>query len=322
MQRYAYFPGCASESTAKSTKLANDFVFGAIGIDLVEIKDWCCCGATSAHTLSEAVGLALPARALARAEEDYPDLDVVTGCASCYARLKLANYKVRNDEESAWIVEKSLGRPYSAKRDVFNFLDILNTDEGKASIESAIMRTFKDLKVACYYGCLNIRPAEVTGAIDRENPMAMDEIAALTGAEPVEWGFKTECCGAAHQNDAAMEARPLTARILENAMAAGANVILTACPMCQLNLEMRQAEYARKRKERKTGKKIMPVLDMIQKPLQRETIPVLSITELLAIAMGAGENRLSLDSHHVNVTGVIARGLSGMSKKDVREALI
>ncbi|MDR0875179.1 MAG: CoB--CoM heterodisulfide reductase iron-sulfur subunit B family protein [Clostridiales Family XIII bacterium] len=322
MLRYAYFPGCASESTAKSTTLANEFVFGAVGIDLVEIEDWCCCGATSAHTLSETVGLALPARALSRAERDHPDLDVVTGCASCYARLKLANYKVRTDKDAAWLVEKALGRPYTAKNEVLNFLDILSLDEVKASIETAILRKFKDLKVACYYGCLNIRPAEVTGAKDRENPMAMDEIAVLTGAVPVDWGFKTECCGAAHQNDAARQTRPLTARILENAMAAGADVILTACPMCQLNLEMRQTEYARKREEKKTGKKVFPLLDMVIKPEPQETIPVLSLTELLAIAMGAGGRRLSLDVHHVPVGGVIAQGLSGMNEKEVREAFI
>jgi heterodisulfide reductase subunit B len=322
MRRYAYFPGCASESTAKSTTLANAFVFGAVGIDLIEIKDWCCCGATSAHTLSETVGLALPARALAQAEQDHPDLDVVTGCASCYARLKLANYKVRTDKDAAWLVEKALQRPYTAQREVLNFLDILSAAEVKEAIEAAVLRKFKDLKVACYYGCLNIRPAEVTGAKDRENPTAMDEIAALTGAEPIEWGFKTECCGAAHQNDAARETRPLTARILNNAMAAGADVILTACPMCQLNLEMRQAEYARKRTEKRTGKKIIPLFDVIQKPEPAEAIPVLSITELLAIAMGAGAKRLSLDVHHVPVTGVIARGLSGMDEKEVREAFL
>jgi heterodisulfide reductase subunit B len=152
--------------------------------------------------------------------------------------------------------------------------------------------------------------------------MAMDEIAALTGAVPVDWGFKTECCGAAHQNDAAQQTRPLPARIRENAMGAGADVILTACPMCQLNLEMRQTEYARKREERKTGKKVFPLLDMVIKPEPQETIPVLSITELLAIAMGAGAKRLSLDVHHVPVTDVIARGLSGRNKKEVREALL
>ena len=317
MKRYAYFPGCASESTAKSTRLANEFVFGAIGVDLIEIRDWNCCGATSAHTLSDAMGLALPARPLAKAEAEWPGLDVVTGCASCYARLKLTNHRVRTDREARYMVEKIIGRPYEAKREVLNFLDILADKEVRRAIEGALLRRFKKLKTACYYGCLNIRPAEITGARDRENPQTMDEIAALTGAEPIDWGFKTECCGAAHQNDAALETRPLAGRILENALACGADAIITACPMCQLNLEMRQREYIRKRKDRLAGKASFPLLSMALPPDPDHSIPVLSITELLAVAMGAGGRRLALDAHHVPAGRVLAGAL-----RDEREVFI
>jgi len=317
MKRYAYFPGCASESTAKSTGLANEFVFGAIGIDLIEIKDWNCCGATSAHTLSDSMGLALPARPLARAEQDFPDLDVVTGCASCYARLKLTNYRVRTDKNAKYMAEKIIGAPYEAKNEVYNFLDILADADVRKTLENALLRRFKNLKVACYYGCLNIRPAEITKARDRENPLAMDELAALTGAEPIDWGYKTECCGAAHQNDAAKETRPLAERIIENARACGADMILTACPMCQLNLEMRQSEYIRKREERRTGKAQFPLIDMIFPADPDDCIPVLSITELLAIAMGAGGLRLELDSHFVPVGKVIADSLRDETESEV-----
>ena len=311
MKRFAYFPGCAAQSTAKSTKLANDFVFGAIGIDLVEIKDWNCCGATSAHTLSDTMGLALPARPLARAEQDWPDLDIVTGCASCYARLKLTNHRVRTEGEARYTVEKVIGKPYKAEREVYNFLDILSGEEMLKSIDDALLRRFKNLKAACYYGCLNIRPAEITGAADRENPQAMDRIVALTGAEPVDWGFKTECCGAARQNDAAYCARPLAGKIIENARACGAKVIITACPMCQLNLEMRQNEYIRKREEKKTGKAVFPLADMAPAKDPDETVPVLSVTELLAVAMGAGGRRLALNAHYVPAGRVIADALYG-----------
>ena len=315
-KRYAYFPGCASESTAKPAALAAGYVFCRIGVDLIEIKDWNCCGATSAHTLSDALGLALPARPLARAEADWPELDVVTGCASCYARLKLTNHRVRNDKEARYMTEKIIGRPYAAKREVLNFLDILSDPDVQNSIKNAMPRRFKSLKAACYYGCLNVRPAEITGAKDRENPQAMDEIAALTGAEPVDWGFKTECCGAAHQNDAAFEARPLAGRILENARACGADVILTACPMCQLNLEMRQYEYIRKREEKLAGKPIFPALSMILPPDPSKTIPVLSIIELLAVAMGAGGRRLALGSHFVPAGRVITNGFKDGKDKE------
>lgn len=291
MVRYSYFPGCASESTGLSSQLANAFVMDRLGIDLVEIKDWNCCGATSGHTLGEALGLALPARSLARAEADYPGMDIVTACASCYARLKLTAHKVRNEENTRYMVEKVLQKPYAAEREVYNFLDILDTEEMRARISAGIQRPFKSLKVACYYGCLNVRPCEVTGVNDRENPMAMDRIAALTGAEPVDWSYKTECCGAAHQNDAQAEARPLVWRILDNARANGADIVLTACPMCNMNLEMRQDKYLQKR--------------------DGEPIPVLSITELLAIAMGAGGKRLQLKAHHVPVVDVLKNALTG-----------
>ena len=316
MKRYAYFPGCATESTAKSTKLANSFVFGAIGIDLVEIKDWNCCGATSAHTLSDTMGLALPARPLARAERDWPDLDVVTGCASCYARLKLASHRVRTDREARYTVEKVIGKPYKAEREVYNFLDILSDAGIRDNIEAALLRRFKNLKAACYYGCLNIRPAEITGAGDRENPQAMDEIAALTGAEPIDWGFKTECCGGARQNDAAAGARPLAGRIIENARACGADAIITACPMCQLNLEMRQGEYILRREERRTGKARFPLAAMALSRDPEETIPVLSITELLAVAMGAGGRRLALDAHYVPAGRAMADALKGDAERE------
>lgn len=292
MTRYSYFPGCAAESTARSSQAAAGFVMGKLGIDLVEIKDWNCCGATAGHTLSEPLGLALPARSLARAEADYPDYDIVTGCASCYARLKLTAHRVRTDGDARYMVEQILRGPYQAKREVFTFLDILDSEEMLAKIEENLVRKFQSLKVACYYGCLNIRPCEVTGARDRENPRSMDRIAALTGAEPVDWSYKTECCGAAHQNDAAAEARPLVWRILDNARGNGADLILTACPMCNMNLEMRQPEYVRKR----SG---------------AEKIPVISITELLAVAMGAGGKRLELQTHHVPVGGLLKTALRG-----------
>ena len=317
MKRYAYFPGCASESTARSTALANEFVFGAIGIDLIEIEDWNCCGATSAHTLSDSMGLALPARPLSRAEHDWPDLDVVTGCASCYARLKLTNHRVRTDKRAGYMVEKIIGTPYKAKNEVYNFLDVLADEDVREAIKAALLRSFKSLKVACYYGCLNIRPEEITKAGDRENPLSMDEIAALTGADPIDWGYKTECCGAAHQNDAALETRPLAGRIIENARACGADIILTACPMCQMNLEMRQGEYIRKREERKTGRLKFPLIDKMIPPDPSKCIPVLSVTELLAIAMGAGGRRLELDAHFVPVGRVIAEALRDESESEV-----
>jgi heterodisulfide reductase subunit B len=289
MRKYSYFPGCSMESTAKSYRLATEYVMGKLGVGLVEVKDWNCCGATAGHTLSEALGLALPARSLALAERQEPELDILTGCASCYARLRLAMYKTRTDERAKFIIEKTIDLPYRAEREVYNFLDVFTLPDVKKQIEDAAYRKLTGMKTACYYGCLNVRPAEVTGAPDRENPMSMDEIVALTGAEPVDWAFKTECCGAAHQNDAASVSRVLPHRILKNAQASGAEAIVTACPMCNLNLEMRQDQYVKE-----TG---------------GDKIPVFSLSELLAVAMGASAARIALETHYVPSAAVLSRAL-------------
>ncbi|MDR1028819.1 MAG: CoB--CoM heterodisulfide reductase iron-sulfur subunit B family protein [Clostridiales Family XIII bacterium] len=289
MRKYSYFPGCSMESTAKPYRLATEYVMGKLGIGLVEIEDWNCCGATSGHTLSEALGLALPARSLALAEKRNPELDILTGCASCYARLRLAMYKARTDERAKYIIEKTIDMPYAAAREVYNFLDVFSLPDVREGIAERVVRKLTGLKAACYYGCLNVRPAEVTGAPDRENPTSMDEIVALTGAEPVDWAFKAECCGAAHQNDAASASRALPHRILRDAQSNGAEAIVTACPMCNLNLEMRQDGYVNR-----TG---------------MDRIPVFSLSELLAVAMGASAKRIALEAHYVPSAAVLARAL-------------
>ena len=108
------------------------------------------------------------------------------------------------------------------------------------------MQSLNGLKVACYYGCLTARPAKIAGPDDVENPMQMDDVVALTGATPVDWAFKTECCGGAHHVDLPKAALPLVERILNNAQANGADAIATACPLCCLNLDMRQARLIKK----------------------------------------------------------------------------
>ena len=150
--------------------------------------------------------------------------------------------------------------------------------EMKRACQEKMYRTLKGMKVACYYGCLTSRPVEVTGASSTENPMEMDEIVALTGAEPVAWDFKTECCGASHQVDAPRAARPLIERIIRNAKANGAQAIITACPLCNLNLDMREGEI---NKAKGT----------------RYDLPVYQFTELLAVCMGAGAKDIGIHKH-------------------------
>ncbi|SHI72551.1 CoB--CoM heterodisulfide reductase iron-sulfur subunit B family protein [Parasporobacterium paucivorans] len=278
MLRYAYYPGCSMDSTGATYKKSIEFVAEKIGLDLREIKDWNCCGATAAHTKDEMMALALPARNLALAESEDLGLDIAIPCAACYSRMKYSLHAVRTDEEKKEQIQEIIEMPYEGKNDVLSFLDIFSTEEAMEACRSKMVRTLSGLKVACYYGCLLSRPHEVTGGEDTENPMDMDRIVALTGAEPVDWSFKTECCGASHQVDVPKEARPLLDRILRNAQANGAQAIVTACPLCNMNLDMRQAEINEKMEK-------------------KYNLPVYQFTELLAVAMGAGAKEIGLHKH-------------------------
>lgn len=276
--RFSYFPGCSMDATAVCYKRSTEYVAKKIGLTLSEIPDWNCCGATSAHTTNPYLALALPARNLALAEREGLHLDCVTPCAACYSRMKTAVWAARKDDKTRQEMEAIIGMPYKAEAEVYSFLDVFSQPDVMEACQAHLIRTLKGLKVACYYGCLTSRPREVTGCPDRENPMQMDKIVAMTGAECVDWDFKTECCGASHQVDAPTAARPMIERIFRNAKANGAQAIVTACPLCNLNLDMREEEINRLSGE---------VYD----------IPVYQFTELLAVCMGAGAQEIGLSKH-------------------------
>lgn len=266
------------DSTAVTYKKSFEYVASKIGLEIKEIPDWSCCGSTAAHTKNEKMAYALSARNIALAEEFLPGLDIVTPCASCYSRLKYASYVGRNDESKRQEIEEILKRPFTAAPEILNFLDLFEDPEIREAVEAKVCRKLEGLKVACYYGCLMSRPREITGETNTENPMKMDEIIQVTGAEAIDWDFKTECCGASHQVDAPEHSRVLIDRIFRNAQANGADVIVTACPLCNMNLDMREAE--------------------INKKYGREyNIPVLQFTELIAIAMGASAAECGIHQH-------------------------
>lgn len=266
------------DTTGITYKLSIEYICGKIGMDLREIPGWNCCGATAAHSKSRLAALALPARNLAMAEEEGLHLDIAVPCASCYSRMKHTQVAAKQDDAVRQQLEAIIGMPYKAEAEVFNFLEIFSQPEVMRACKEKMYRTLKGLKVACYYGCLTSRPVEVTGASSTEDPMEMDHIVELTGAEAVDWGFKTECCGASHQVDAPKQARPLLDRIYQNAAANGAQAIVTACPLCNLNLDMRQEDR-----------------EIVNK--KKWDLPVYQFTELLAVCMGAGAKEIGLHKH-------------------------
>ena len=281
--KYAYFPGCSANTTGKSFTVSTDYVARRIGFELAEIPDWNCCGTSAAALTSPDLAVALPARSLAVSERELPGLDVVAPCAGCYRSLRTSLTYARESEENLAHVRELIDMPYEASANVVSLLEAFATEEARAAISEKVVRKLRCLKVACYYGCAMVRPADVCGNFDdEEDPQSMDELMELIGAEPVDWAFKTECCGAAQQMAVPREAKPMIERIFENAAANGADCIVTSCPLCMLNLDMREAEINRARVA--AGKE----------PFD---IPCYYFTELIGLAFGGSVEELGIDIH-------------------------
>jgi heterodisulfide reductase subunit B len=258
-------------------------VAAALGLELPEIPDWICCGSTAAHQSDPLLALALPARSLAAAG----GRTVAVCCAACYSRLKTANHEIARDEATRRKVAEVLGRDYDGRTPVRHLLEILARDVGLGAIAARALRPLKGLRVACYYGCLLARPPEVTGFDDAENPTVMDSLLAAAGAASVDWPHKTECCGASYSITDTPTVLALTREILSMARAAGADCIATACPLCQLNLDMRQADA-----EKQFG--------------ETYGLPVFYFTQLLGLAMGLAPKALGLGSLVVDPMPLLA----------------
>ena len=282
--KYAFFPGCSLESTAWDFNRSTRAVFAALGIELEDIPGWVCCGSTPAHASNASLSIALPVFNLQRAQELRSP--VLAACASCYARLRTANYQVCNDPKQRQLAERITAEPYDGSVVVYHVLDALVNQMGLDAIRAAVRRPLAGLRVACYYGCLLTRPPEVVAFDDVEHPMAMDNLLAALGAEPVDWPYKTECCGASLSMTKSSVVSRLSHRLLDMARQAGAQCIAVACPLCQVNLDLRQADA------RKTHGELP------------ET-PALYITQLLGLALGLGSKELGLDALSVSADGLL-----------------
>jgi heterodisulfide reductase subunit B len=296
MTKYAYFPGCSASATGISFTLSADYVGKRIGMELAEIPDWCCCGTSAANVTDADLAVALPARSLALAEQMDPALTVATPCAGCYSSLAAAVHYARQSEENRTHLEELIDMPYAASADVISFLELMAQPSYREAIAAALTSNLHGLRVASYYGCALVRPSEICDFDDVENPQSMDELMAIAGAEPVDWAFKTECCGASHQISTPKGARTLVERIFEDAAANEAEAIVCACPLCMLNLDMRQKEINTKREA--VGKTPF-------------NIPVYYFTELLGIVMGGSTKQLGIDRHFWPAEDIVRKVCQG-----------
>ncbi len=236
--KYAYYPGCTATSTAIEYEESVRDIAGYLGIEFTEIPDWTCCGASSGHVINRELSLALPSRNLALAEK--LNMDVVAPCPGCLLRLKTAEHELGRDSTLKSKIEEDIGAKLTLSHKSRHVLEILYHDIGLEAIREKVTRPLGGLKVAPYYGCVLVRPPEVTSFDNPENPMLMDEILEALGADIVDWSYKVDCCGGSLSIVVPEIVRKLSGKIIRGAREAGADMIVTACGICQLNLDMRQ----------------------------------------------------------------------------------
>ena len=284
--KYAYYPGCSAHSTARDMHESALAVAGALGIELVEPAGWTCCGATAAHQTDRVLAASLPAATLVKVQD--MGLDMVVNCAACYNRMKVANHEVSTDPAMRKKVSDAVGRDYDGSVKVRHIIEVLLDDVGLDNIKSAFKRSLNGLPIACYYGCLLVRPHDVTNFDDPENPTSLDRLVTAMGGVSLDWPHKVECCGGGLSMSRTDVVVSLTDSIVGMAKAAGAKCIAVSCPMCQINLDMRQQDI-----EKQTG--------------TRHDMPVLYITQLLGLCLGISPDELGLNKLMVSPASVIEK---------------
>lgn len=283
--KYAYYPGCSLLSSAAEYARSGEAVLAALGVELEEIDDWVCCGATAAHATSHLLSIALPAISCAQAEKRA--LDVLTCCAACYSRLKQANHEVKQSPELQAQISEIIEEDYHGNVRVLHIAEVLAKEIGLDAVRARVERPLEGLKVACYYGCLIARMPEGLRIDCGEYPTMVDDLMRAAGAEPVDWPFKTECCGAALTLAQQKTVKRLSGQIVQIAKENGADVLAVACPLCQANLDMYQSD-AEKALDEHLG------------------IPVLYFTQLLGLAMGLDTEQICLDKGIVDPLPLLA----------------
>jgi len=275
-----FYPGCSLKGSSREYAESVLTLAKAFDIDIEEIRDWNCCGATAAHNLNRELSLALPARILSLAEKQGLT-EILVPCAACYSRLTVTKHELANDPELIKTIAEENGLEYKGTIEVLNIIQMLNKYI-IPDLEGRIVKPFSH-KVACYYGCLLVRPHEILKFDREEDPQSMDEVMLKAGATPVDWAYKTECCGAGLSVSRTSTVGRLSGRIIRDAVDRGAEAVIVACPMCHSNLDMRRGAI-----NSFLGEKI--------------NIPVLYVTQALGLALDLDRKALGLQRHFVNVT--------------------
>jgi heterodisulfide reductase subunit B len=263
----AYYPGCSLYQSAKLYNHQTKLVFGILDLKLKELEDWSCCGATSAGKINDFMAVALPARNLGIAESTGLT-ELVIPCSACYSRTLVAQKQLEDFPLLKNEINIELSNKVKGGIKVSSALEVLKKAINGSKFKSMSLRTLEGYNPACYYGCMNTRfPYDVLIADNVENPQAMETVLKAIGVSPLDWNYKTLCCGASSIIYNPESALDLMAKIMRDALSKGADCFVVNCPMCQMNMESQQDQFC-------------------EKHGIKERLPVYFITELLGLALG------------------------------------
>jgi heterodisulfide reductase subunit B len=257
-----------------------------MGINLSELEDWNCCGATSASKTDDFMSVAMPARNLGIADNSGLS-ELVIPCSACYSRMVVAQHRLESDDKLKDEINAELSQKVKGDIRIRSILEVLVPKAESGELGEKAARKLNGLEPACYYGCLQTRfPYDVPVPDDVENPQGMEIVLKALGAKPPDWSYKTDCCGASATVNDTDTALLLMSKIFKDAIARGANCFVTTCPMCQLNLDAYQEQVSQK-------------YDIGQ------SMPVYFITELIGVAMNKSPEELQIDRHFVDAIGLL-----------------
>lgn len=282
----AYYPGCSLHASSELYDIQCRKVFGQLGLELKELEDWNCCGATSASKNDDFLAVALPARNLGIADASGLS-ELLIPCSSCYNRTMVSQKILSEDPGLKDKINSELSKKVEGKIRISSILDLLVSKANSGGIVEKSTKKLEGLKPACYYGCLLTRfPCDIKISDNVENPQGMETVCKALGADPIDWSYKTDCCGASAAINDADTSLLLMSQIIKDGLATGANCFVATCPMCQFNLDMYQEQVSERYEIRKK-------------------LPVFFITELLGIAMGFTPRELQIDRHFTDSLGLL-----------------
>jgi heterodisulfide reductase subunit B2 len=269
--KVSYYPGCSLEGTALEYNQSLEKISQKLDIELAELKDWTCCGASSAHVKNDKLAVGLAGRNLIIA--DKAGLDLMVPCAACFQRLKSAEKHLKAGETI-----EGLNYQYQGKFNIKHSADMIWEQVGEKKIAAPAKKSLAGLHPVCYYGCLTTRPPKVTDAVNPEDPQAMDNILNVLGADVKNWSYKTDCCGGNLMLTHTDLAKKLVKKLLDMAEEAGADCIVVGCPMCHSNLDTREPT-------------------ILKENGQKYQLPIYYFSELMGVAYGEADVEKWLHKH-------------------------